>query len=547
MTKVRRLTGNYIDMLKVAYPILSAMYPTEEEFVKEYTSPSSELSVQLLKDLSRDQFFSTNDRTIEDYVAHWMSPSTSIAYNQGNGTGAFWMLMLQFYILQDPRFTEHKAAKGLPERDDRNAYYLKDNRKNVSLCYFDDEGISCGISIDYSALDPNLWSISIIRNTTAEPEDREVLLLSSAELLDQQENGLIDANRAQKDIITFMNSKALSQQLMSRALFTRDGKLNLTNANKLDAQFNAGSYPYSTDIVKKLVAQEQEIKAWQLTEEKLRIVKTALSEKRQENIEKLDSWKASWLYKPELDTAGKQSFLRRNSGSVFATVAAVITLVGFALVLSGVLAPFGIALIGAEFILGAVGAGLAFTAALGSIVKMGVNEQRLATYQSELTNMNPTRDKIYNERLNSITTPLAMEQLPEEEALQADNLQTQILQAVLHANFSEEEFNELNKQMKKETQPPVTEQLNDVDETLVEDQSLIVDVSFNTQAQVIVEIASKDEALNRAVDKVIQQEEHAQEIVAQEEEQQSSPLETNVPPTLEQADSSTHNNIISVH
>lgn len=545
MTKVRKLTGTFIDMLKTIHPVLSTMYPAEEDIVKEYTTPSSELSIQLLKDLNRDQFFPTNGRTIEEYVAHWMSPSTSAAYNQGNGTAAIFTLVLQTYILNNPRFTEHKAPNGLPPREDTLAYFA--SRKNISLCYFDDEGISCGISIDYSSLDPNLWSVAIIRNTTAEPKDREVLFLSSEELLAPNENGLIDANKAQKSIIDFMNSKALSQQLLSRALFTRNGALNLTNANKLDEQFNKGTRPYSTAIVHKLIQQKPKIKEWKFTEQELRIVKTALSEKRQENIAQLDKWYSTWLYEPALDTAGKQSFLRRNRGSIFVAVAALVTLTGFALVLSGVLAPLGIALIGAEFILGAVGAGLAFTAALGSIVKMGVNEQRLATYQSELTNMNPTRDKIYNERLNSITTPMAMEQLPEEEALQADNLQTQVLQAVLHANFSEEEFNELNKQMKKETQPPVTEQLNDVDETLVEDQSLIVDGSFNTQAQVIVEIASEDEALNRAVDKVIQQEEHAQEIVAQEEEQQSSTLETNVPPTLEQADSSTHNNIISVH
>jgi hypothetical protein len=542
MTKVRKLTGTFIDMLKAIHPVLSAMYPTEEAIVKEYTTPSSELSIQLLKDLNRDQFFPTNGRTIEEYVAHWMSPSTSAAYNQGNGTAAIFTLVLQTYILNNPRFTEHKAPNGLPPREDTLTYFA--SRKNISLCYFDDEGISCGISIDYSNIDPNLWSVAVIRNTTAEPKDREVLFLSSEELLAPNENGLIDANKAQKAIIDFMNSKALSQRLMSRPLFTRNGELNLTNANILHEQFNKDTRPYSTAIVHKLIQQEPKIKEWKFTEQELRIVKTALSEKRQENIAQLDKWYSTWLYEPALDTAGKQSFLRRNRGSIFVAVAALVTLTGFALVLSGVLAPLGIALIGTEFILGAIGAAVAFTTALAGAMNIGLKEQRLATYQSELTSMKAAREKTYQERLTSLTTLMPIEQLPEEDALQADDFETQLLQAVMHANFSDEEFNELDEQIKKSMQPPVTEQVNDVADVL-EEPSLVVDAQVHEQMHVVEEIATVDGALNRTVDRAIQQEEHAQEIVAQQEEYQPD-VETDVLPTVEQADSSIHNNVISV-
>ncbi|MFJ1268444.1 hypothetical protein ACD661_07760 [Legionella lytica] len=541
MAKVRKLTGNFIDMLKAIYPLSNTMYPSEEALVKEYTTLSSELSTQLLKDLNRDQFFPTNGRTIEEYVAHWMSPSTSAAYNQGNGTGAIFMLMLQLYILKSPRFTERKAAEGLPERTEILAYFA--SRKNISLCYFDDEGISCGISIDYSTLDPNLWSVSIIRNTTAEPKDRDVLLLSSEELLDQKENGLTDTNNAQKATIDFMNSKALSQQLMSSALFTQNGALNLAHVQKLYDQFHTGSYPYSTAIVTRLMAQEQKIKKWQLSEPDLKIVKTALNEKRKENIDQLDKWYSTWFHKPSLDTAGKQPFLRRNSGSIFGAIAALATLVGFALVLSGVLAPLGVALVGSELIFGAVGAGLAFATLLATTLNVGRNERNLASYQSELTGMKPAREKIYQERLTNITTLKEIEQLPEEEALQVDKFQTQLLQAVLHANFSEEEFKELDGKMPKAAQAslPVIDQVNDIDRELVDEQSLLIEALFEEQIQLVKEIGTKDEPLDRIVDRTIQQSEY----VITQEEHQADELTADVSPTLEQQTNT--NNVITVH
>lgn len=540
MAKVRKLTGNFIDMLKAIYPVLNTMYPSEEALVKEYTTLSSELSTQLLKDLNRDQFFPTNGRTIEEYVAHWMSPSTSAAYNQGNGTGAIFMLMLQLYILQSPRFQERKAAQGLPERTDILAYFA--SRKNISLCYFDDEGISCGISIDYSTLDPNLWSVSIIRNTTAEPKDRDVLLLSSEELLNQKEDGLTDTNNAQKASIDFMNSTALSQQLISSALFTQDGALNLPHVQKLYDQFHTGSYPYSTAIVTRLMAQEQEIKKWQLSEPDLKIVKTALNEKRKANIDQLDKWYSTWLHKPLLDTAGKQPFLRRNSGSIFGAIAALVTLVGFALVLSGVLAPLGVALVGSELIFGAVGAGLAFATLLATTLNVGRNERNLASYQSELTSVKPAREKIYQERLTNIITLKEIEQLPEEEALQVDEFQTQLLQAVLHANFSEEEFKELDGKMPKAAQSssPVIDQVNDISRELVDEQSLVVEALFDEQLQLVEEIGTRDEPLDRIVDRTIQQAEY----VITQEEHQADELAADVSPTLEQTNT---NNVITVH
>ncbi|WP_428412898.1 hypothetical protein, partial [Legionella sp.] len=77
----------------------------------------------------------------------------------------------------------------------------------------------------------------------------------------------------------------------------------------------------------------------------------------------------------------------------------MVTLIGFALVLSGVLAPFGIALIGTtELILGAVGACLAFAATLTSAIKIGRNERRLSAYQSMLVHQDLIAEEIYNKK-----------------------------------------------------------------------------------------------------------------------------------------------------
>lgn len=203
MPKVRKLVGNYIDMLEAIYPIMKTLYATEEVFINEYTTLSSDFTSQVLKDLNRDQFCPTNDRTFEEYVSQWMDPSTSLAYNQGNATGAFFSLALQMYILQDPRFEQNQAAGLLDRKENRLAYFHKDNKQNISLAYYDDDGITCGISLDYSTIDPNLWSIALIRNTSAAPEDREMLLISSEELLDMGETGLSNAKDALEYLLFF--------------------------------------------------------------------------------------------------------------------------------------------------------------------------------------------------------------------------------------------------------------------------------------------------------------------------------------------------------
>lgn len=330
----------------------------------------------------------------------------------------------------------------------------------------------------------------------------------------------------------------LSQQIKDCGLFTKNGTLNIAHANKLHAQHYTGSHLYSRHMVHKLEKQVVRMKQWQLTAQKFSLIKTALAEKREKNIQQLNSWKASWLYRPELETAGKQSFLRRNSGNVFATVAALVLLVGFALVLSGILAPLGITLIGTDFIVGAVSAGFAFTAALGSIVKIGANEQRLAEYQSELMRLEPTREIIYNQKLTNITTPTAIEELPEHEAMQAANFQNQLIQAVLHANFSETEFAELEEQMKP-AEPPVTEPAHDEDEMLF----VGIDKAFDAQIHIVKELNEEDTALEREVDKAIQHGEHAKGMViaAQEDHHQ-----TNVVQTVEQTTSPAFETLITV-
>ena len=545
MAKVRKLTGNYVEILSAMHPVMNTSFPTEQALVDTFIAPSSELSIQLLKDLERDQFLSTNGRSFDEFVATWMNPATSIAYSQGNINAAFFSLLLKMYMLQDPRFEEQKTAQGAPDRkNERLTYSRKDNLKNIGLGYFDDEGVACGISIDYSALDPNLWTISIIRNTTAAPEEREVLLLSSAEILDRND-GLVTTNNAQKAVLDFVKSKAVAQQIKDCGLFAKDGTLNVANINKLYDQYHTGNYPYSREVVSKLKKQEDKLKQWKPTEPQLRQIKAALAEKRQTNIEQLNEWYAQWHIKQMnsvtdsvLDTVSKQSFWRRNSSNIFAAVAAVVTLIGFALVLSGVLAPLGIALVGTtELILGAVGAGLALTATITSATQIGLNEHRLSTYQAEKAHMESSSKEIYNQKLKSINTLTAMEQLPEDEALQAANFQTQLMQAVLHANFSDEEFAKLDEQMQP-TQQPGDELVNDNGE-----EYGIISSLFEPQTQLVEEISEVDGSLEREVDRVIQQEEHAHEIVVASQEQQRDLTSTS---TVEHADSSTLNNLISV-
>lgn len=504
MPKVRKLKGNYKDLLE-------KIFPDNQAAVQGFISDSKDIANELLKDLSRQHFMPTNGRTYEEHVATWLSPSTSKAYTQGNMTASFFSLALQTFIMESSKFVEQKTRRGIQPRteDNRITLYFKE-RNDLSFAYFNDHGIPCGVSIAYSKLDPRLWTATIIRNTTSAPEEREILMISGEDILNAGQEGLVSVNNAKNAFMVFLNSKSLATKF-GRDILSSNGKINIAKLDQLDKQYCDNAIIDENNVIKQLDAQYTQIQQWHLSEQKFLQLKHLLTEKYESNRSKVNSWYAAWsaaqrenLKNPALELAAKQSWLSRNKNSVFLGVAATITAIGFGLVLSGILAPFGLALMGATAtISGAISTGIMLITLLASAIKISMNERRLVQYKARLhvglNAIEQTMEQIHQRKLLETRLPIHLENTPE-----------QITRAVLHANFSQEEF-----QMLVDTLKPVNtlDTNEDLVAPIIEEDSDLTRL-FDQQERHLNEASTPiASSLLREVDKTIQGLMHTQELL----------------------------------
>lgn len=438
------------------------MYPESPEnrgIQAVFLADSSDITLELIKDLDRQAFFPSNGRTYEDHVAAWMAPSTSKSYSQGNITAAFYQLILENFIFKSPKFVQEKTKKGIPSRkdEDRIQPYLGE-RGHLSLAYFDDQGVPCGVTITYSKLDPTLWTAAIIRNTTADPEDREVLVISPEDIMDLQQEGLTNARDAADTFEAFLRSKSL-KKIMGNQVFLDNGAVNIGKLNTLCEQHQLKLTEESRAKISDLRQRDMEVKKWALTPKQFDVVKVALEAKQQDRLMKAEQeYQESLKHLPI--PAAEQSFLRRNAASISIAALSLITLISVALIFSGVFAPLGLALISSgSFIAAMIGAGGAAVGAIASGVKIGLDEQALSDYQAEQPDTKEILVSSHKKTLQVIGSEVNIVNNPK-----------QIVRAVLAADFSEKEFTELLSKIDQ------AEALNSSDELFLEFCAIEVDV-----------------------------------------------------------------------
>lgn len=255
MPKVRKLVGNYEvmagKMLKLSYfhPLMQKQL--RDDVLQQLTYVND--SHQILIDLNRNRFLPTNNKTVDDFITTWANPADH-SYFQGNMSGAnFTTLIMNAFIQQSPKFLNEK--RGRTEENRLEEYFLK--RGHVFFGYYDDQGVPCGVSINYSQLDPSLWTASIIRNTTGKAEDREVLILTPDEL-HEIADGFTTGAATSATFFSFLRS-AEAQEFLQGTLLN-NGEVNIERLNELRQSLDA-QYTISTQNGT-YVARKEEIDAF---------------------------------------------------------------------------------------------------------------------------------------------------------------------------------------------------------------------------------------------------------------------------------------------
>lgn len=513
MPKLRKIFGNYKE-------ILANIYPGQPGVVDAFVGESTDLVNDLIKDLGRQKFVSTNGRTYEEHVATWMAPSVSKSYSQGNMTAGFFQLALMQFIVDSPKFLQQKQREGiLPRTEENRINRYGREREHLSLAYYDDNGAHCGVTITYSTLDPTLWNAVIIRNTDSAPADRQVLFISPEDIISPEEaiqgakaratakeKTLTSVSDAANTFLNFLQSKQLKEAL--RGAFLEDGTINRTLLGELNTQYVIELTEEQREHNALKLKQMDAVKKWKLTPDQFAVLKLALEAKQKTNLQKAQEWFEQWKVTSGAELVrnnqesiqqemAEQSFLKTHGTSITIIVLAVLVLIALILTLTGVLAPFGIALgAGTATFAGMGGAGAAGAVAVGTGVKVALDENERSTHQAQLaTELEKTPEvleNIYQAKRQEIGT-----------AINIANDAEQITRAVIAANFSKEEFEELEKAI-AEAVPVIVQQPKD----LASSQEDVVDLShshsddFSAVMHSVDDLGQRSELEQRAVQAV---------------------------------------------
>ncbi|MFW2535266.1 MULTISPECIES: hypothetical protein [unclassified Legionella] len=358
MPQVRKITGNHREVVTAAFsskylpPTRMASgktrYPVEETLKQ---SSYLENVGNIFKDLSRTPFLPTNGKTGDNFVRDWVN-TPSYDFAQGNITAGLYHFLFGVFMA-DPDLV--KEGTGRKEEEQLTKYYA--NTKKVDLAYYNDEGILCGVSLSYCIEDPSLWVACTIRNTVGNPEDRDVLFLSTAELIkhdsaDKQKE-LVESGTVAQEFLAFLKSESVAALFADTIL--EDGRVDVERLEELDTHLKE---MHLINIGHNKVFQTRE--------------------KHFEQQKKLHEQALKAIKDPALESAAKQSFARRNTGSLFLGFLVFVTLVNLALMATGVLAPFGLLLEGVKNYLAFAGAAVVGVA---STAKIANNEHQLSAYQ----------------------------------------------------------------------------------------------------------------------------------------------------------------------
>lgn len=285
----------------------------------------------------------------------------------------------------------------------------------VDFAYYDDEGYLCGVSIIYSPHDPSLWTADIIRNTPGKSEDRDVLFISSEELVDPEQGESIDGTAATEDFLKFLKSKTITE--LFKGTILPDGRVEVSKLQALTKTVEQEKAPIALTLYNETLAARQALftrlthehydpaislideefqpviagkkedlkkinkKYQDLIQEKREEIKR-INEQFQADVAQLDNTSA-------LQKATRQLYTRRNAGSIAFGVIAFITLVNLILIATGFLASFGIALeTGLATYLGLGGAAAGTAAAVANVTN---NEKQLAKFRGEIIALNNIR------------------------------------------------------------------------------------------------------------------------------------------------------------
>lgn len=190
------------------------------DFLKDTSYPQA--LNQIWVDLERTYFIASNQKTLKDLIHAWTDDLNYTDYIQGDADGDI-LFLLNCYIENNPNFIEKH-----PDWDE----YLKAIKK-LRISYYDDKGIPCAVSINYTTKDPSLWTFCFVRNTTSPAEHKNVTFTAPEDLFYNAKNTTnLDSAQIQAHVTSLLQSKSIDTKL--KGVFNENGHVNIEKLASLE-------------------------------------------------------------------------------------------------------------------------------------------------------------------------------------------------------------------------------------------------------------------------------------------------------------------------
>lgn len=209
MTGHVKISGSYQDMITKG--ILDSVF-SADDFIEKAKE-------NIKKDIQRSCFVDFANKTFKTFEKEWTEPVIT-DFSQGNITAS---IFNTYWI---------NSVQSLADWSD-----LFTTKNDLSFAYYDDNNQVCGFTICYSEADPSLWTVAIIKNTTApKVADREVVLYSPGQFI-QNEGLKITDTELEEDILNAIGNKQIKELLRGKLL--EKANVNITELLPLNTRIRS--------------------------------------------------------------------------------------------------------------------------------------------------------------------------------------------------------------------------------------------------------------------------------------------------------------------
>lgn len=452
---IKKVSGSVLEVFNAD----SNAKPFKSDF-REISKPEVN-EAQIKADLARTHLVDFSGKKFSDFEQECDTEDNySQQFKQDNLEGAGVVDLYQRFINN-----RRNALKRADDRDEFSINWVQGNKK-LRFAYRDEQSDLCGFGLVFNEKHPESWALQITKKTTAPLEKRTATLFTSGAL--SKSITSTDKMTNLSDEIKLALGSAKVAQLIT-GLIDNNGRISSDKFEKLHTRINPfktiddrdtkiqalqeiadGSKvdPASKQLdpaTKQLITQSIELSKSNINYFKditLEEIQTLavnpgarplinkLNNLNQETINykrEIDAEKARFDSKinsirqsePTLDKKSKQSFFQRNRGKLALLGLGLLAMVSAALVLTGVLAPLGLALaagLATNLAIGAAAAAGGVAASSGIMIAR--QERELGTYRQTLTEAKQE----HNQHVIAINATYADAVAPTPETMLAEEI-----------------------------------------------------------------------------------------------------------------------------